>query len=1069
MNLAGEVIATRARSLQERLDTPVEGDAGSSVEVGVGSSVEDASDVMAEWRDRVADGDREAFLERLELSDRSVDECRRRLAADWPAETPLPEWIDHLEDILEHVLANGPGGPKRDPIAEDEVPFTHLLTAFVEYASDQVEWSLLPAGLSGRAVERFERWLLGQLRQLFAHTLFIEFKTYLATHDRELAFADDPEMPAEPRRYYDSFVEEFYRGELASFFVEYAVLARLLVTTIRQWIETVEEFGSRLAADWTALGETFGTDGELGALTDIDVLGDPHDGGRRVFALTFESGSKFLYKPRDVRIDVAYSAFLAWINDESDLPDLRPLTCLPRDRYGWVEWVRSDECASPDDITRYYRRAGMTICLLHALNFTDGHLENIVAAGDQPVVVDLETLMEPYLPEERRTTNRAMSEPFSETVLRTFVLPLYVPDDDVRDIGGLGESEGKTTGAVIRSFENVNTDVMDLEYDDTGSIEGSSLPRLDGERVKPEAHPEEIARGFEEMYRFLVDRREAILGEGGPLEAFEDAEVRTLYRSTKSYTRTLKPLTTPSYLRSGLEFDCKVEALAKPFAEGETEPEMWPIYGAERAALWRFDVPKFTVETTGTDLIHENGRLEDVYDATPLEQVRRRIERFDEASLKEQLRYLDLAYAPTKLSHPNPPRFSTEDTTEVEDVRTLSGERPREIYERIREHARRTDDGDLTWYIRQNRNGRGVFFHQILHDLYEGRAGVAVFGAALANVFDDPDYRAFAHEVASPLLDMLEEYDDGPVEQPFDDDRIGGGHGVGSFVYAFVKLGQLLDDDRYVHAGRRAASLITPERIEEDSNFDVVGGSAGAILALLALYDSVGDDAILNRAATAGDHLLSNRIEREGVGVWQTTTDTHVLTGFLHGVAGIAYALYKLADATGEARFREAALESIEYERAQFSPERNNWPDHREATDSDFVPYWCAGRSGIGLARLGMYEIADGPGIREEIDRALVGTDPRTLLTRDHICCGNFSHVEFLLRAGRTLDDERYRTRARRLASDVVQRADVAGQFTVPWQADGWYYPSFFRGESGIGYSLLRLAHPELPCVLLWE
>jgi lantibiotic modifying enzyme len=32
------------------------------------------------------------------------------------------------------------------------------------------------------------------------------------------------------------------------------------------------------------------------------------------------------------------------------------------------------------------------------------------------------------------------------------------------------------------------------------------------------------------------------------------------------------------------------------------------------------------------------------------------------------------------------------------------------------------------------------------------------------------------------------------------------------------------------------------------------------------------------------------------------------------------------------------------------------------------------------------------------------------------------------------------------------------------------YQPGFFQGMAGIGYALLRLAHPDLlPSVLLWE
>ena len=88
------------------------------------------------------------------------------------------------------------------------------------------------------------------------------------------------------------------------------------------------------------------------------------------------------------------------------------------------------------------------------------------------------------------------------------------------------------------------------------------------------------------------------------------------------------------------------------------------------------------------------------------------------------------------------------------------------------------------------------------------------------------------------------------------------------------------------------------------------------------------------------------------------------LAGFSHGVAGIAYALLELAVATGDERYRTAALAALDYERALFDAVHQNWPDLREtqtlktetnsAQGSVFVTAWCHGAPGIGLSRLAM-------------------------------------------------------------------------------------------------------------------
>ena len=59
---------------------------------------------------------------------------------------------------------------------------------------------------------------------------------------------------------------------------------------------------------------------------------------------------------------------------------------------------------------------------------------------------------------------------------------------------------------------------------------------------------------------------------------------------------------------------------------------------------------------------------------------------------------------------------------------------------------------------------------------------------------------------------------------------------------------------------------------------------------------------------------------------------------------------------------------------------------------------------------------------------------------------------------------------AHNTAATVVGRARHAGVYRLPGLAADALCPGLFSGLSGIGYQLLRLAHPaRVPSVLLWQ
>jgi lantibiotic modifying enzyme len=196
------------------------------------------------------------------------------------------------------------------------------------------------------------------------------------------------------------------------------------------------------------------------------------------------------------------------------------------------------------------------------------------------------------------------------------------------------------------------------------------------------------------------------------------------------------------------------------------------------------------------------------------------------------------------------------------------------------------------------------------------------------------------------------------------------------------------------------------------------------------------------------------------------------MTGFSHGAAGIAYALLKLYEATGESSFRDAAIEAEAYETSVFMPEVSNWPDFRQLPiekSCECRTAWCHGAAGIALSRLAALPILDTPQVRQDTSHGLRATRLAGTKGWDTACCGAMGRVETLVVAAKWMADPAYLQEARRMGSTILRRSQAPGSYSLKWKRSP-YLASFHQGMSGIGYEYLRLAAPDsLPSLLLWE
>src|SRR5690606_2222121 len=124
--------------------------------------------------------------------------------------------------------------------------------------------------------------------------------------------------------------------------------------------------------------------------------------------------------------DLAWGALTDWLARTGGCPELRRLGVIDRGTYGWVEFVGHAACRDTADVDAFYERLGVQIALLYVLEATDMHLENVIACGPHPVLVDLEALFHPRVPAGHPAGPLASTigwEAYQDSVMRIGLLP----------------------------------------------------------------------------------------------------------------------------------------------------------------------------------------------------------------------------------------------------------------------------------------------------------------------------------------------------------------------------------------------------------------------------------------------------------------------------------------------------------------------------------------------------------------------------------------------------------------------------------------------------------------------
>jgi type 2 lantibiotic biosynthesis protein LanM len=891
----------------------------------------------------------------------------------------------------------------------------------------------------GRLQKAAQREFRKSFNEIAARTLTLEL--HVAREQGALT-SDTPE--ARFREFCDHLQYPEYCLKIIE---EYPVLHRALCTEIAQLTEMTVSVCDALAHYWDAICHTFPVLSRAGKVVDISYnAGDKHARGHAVSVITFDTEDRLVYKPRSLSVDRIYNELVDYLNDHGLEVDLRTCTTLDCGDYGWVEYLEPASVTSEAEISRFYCRLGETLALIHDLAGSDFHCENIFAVGQYPILLDLECLFFRHLRDSAESGPSLLTMAARKILLATAMLPARpVGGVDGADFSGVSQIEGLEAPIADIGWSSTGTDEVRVERRRGKMRDMGNVPKLNGSSCHARDYEDEIVKGWRSAAALLDDLK-------------SDAQYMRLWQKLRElhyryvpvqswrYAKLLKESYHPNLLRDGLDRDALFDDLWRMTRPGAIKAA---LCRSARRDLWNNSIPYFEVVGNLDEAVDTSGVVisdPGTGDLDLVEVPRRDLNRdklHHEWVLRQSLRVDE------KRRRPN--LFRVDGTTDPvlplpQRCLVLAEQLGVQILDVAYREYGQMIFADVLELVDKGKKRHYVDLQQV--SVYDGLGGMLIFFAELSVHSSNPRFAAAVGELRKCL-------DQACNRMP--ESHVAGGafSGVASCLYTCAFSG----DTELASFLIRAIQV----QIAKDKSLDVIDGAAGIILAALAYYETSRDRAALDLAVRAGDHLVTSAQIAGDRMAWYTIDDKSALGGFAHGSAGIAAALFRLASVTDQGKYLSSAEQALCHDRGTFSAEVNNWRDLRSWAKSEDSVAWCYGAPGTALARLVQSKAGYHDGT---IDSELAIAFERISAyecSSDVLCHGTFGNIDVLNSMVERVPNESWAARRTSYVENTLARIAQTG-----CRFDGTAESlNLMLGYAGIGYALLRCAHPDrVPSIL---
>ena len=1069
VNLNPEDFYLQAASIDELLSDDFETVPGEK------SKTDTAALRLAAWCRQSSSGNWELFSKRLERDGLTIPLVLGRFSgARLQSGINMPDWVLNAIEIINHHQNT----KNRLVIDNLETPFFEVFNSIVALGKSKlVRTDSSSKYLSDTALLSIQKILYSQLSDLYTPYLYQEFQE----------FKKDKVVGNHTKYFYEQFIKNYQEERLLALWKKKPVFLRLTSTILSQWINCNKEFIERLSKDWEEIQTKFIASDHSKNLQLVEIesgISDLHNGGHSVYIAHLSNQQKILYKPKDCRLDFAWHDLIQKLNAINPPIDLRSAKIIQKNGYGWSEFIEDPSCSNLAQIERFFFRAGALLAMFHIFVGTDMHFENLLATSEYPVPIDLEMILQGTSPELQ--TDSPLKKSISlaahranNSVLNVGLLPSYIEtaDKKIANIGGLNS----TSGTQVRQIWNmVNTDQMFVEKKTFTRDAPLNIPSYKGKSANLGDFLEHFMAGFAEYMDFILKVRDQ-KGVGFFFDEFSELATRKVIKPTRFYHALIQRIKNPAQFDDGIIWSTELDFISR-FSDWNKKIDFyWPLLKAERKDLSELNIPIFFNHVKLQQVINPNGLVFQSDLEPGLPRAILRLKNFDSKELQWQNQLIKAStfsyvkYQQNLIKHDSTD-ISNDESMGFSDI--LNNE-VKTIASTLIDLAIADDKGvswiGIDWLGDSNTASRLV---PLGPTLYGGNSGIAIFLAAYGRHFKNPESCKYA---LLSLSGLRSDISDSNAQRFARSIGIGGASGLGSIIYSLTVIGELLEENQLINDAKIAARLISKELIAQDKSLDIIGGSAGAILCLLKLYQHTQENWILEKAVECGDYLLqTERMIVNGKRSWLSNGFSEKpLNGISHGASGFAYALSYLSKISSFDRFHEAARECLEYENANYDENYHNWPpaipnnlEGAPLRERLRTCQWCHGGVGVGLARIALASrgLFEKNLIERDIQRAIESSKNNSSNHLDSLCCGRMGNIEFLYEAGKYAKQPDLESNSADNLIDCIRTAHKHNSYNFnAGGGNGEFHLSLFRGIAGVGYTAMRRLNPGLPNILFFE
>lgn len=697
-------------------------------------------------------------------------------------------------------------------------------------------------------------------------------------------------------------------------FTQYKTLADELAELESRLAKTWRCFTLRLQSDHDALRQFFGFG--LGAtVSSLDLSkSDPHNGHQTVVQIEMSDGVRFLYKPRGLEIDEAWTSLLENTPTLDKIISARSMACVG---YGYQSYIESD----PQPVLNHEiaRASGQLLAVAWLLNSSDLHADNVVFSEGSVGLYDLETILTPVLSFVKSSESAWRENDVNAT--------LFISTD----VSGVSaQSQSSAVAALMRSTEE---DELFFQLNAKGEVRPrpKAHSKTDPRLVADPAYVDAMASSF---------RRTATNGNLRSaltefVTAIEHFPIRFVPRDTAEYYNMLLELNLPRFLRDpGLRsayFAERIETASR-FDSSCLSPNLAQLVEDEFAQTARGDIPMFRVSAGGRALYLSDGTGLPLFALSGADHAWDKLAFAGQSDVEEQTTLIMASLGRADL-----PRRPTQARASKTSVDMLA--------QRVLRTASVADGHRARWFS----VGSGIppaGSHAMFGELSGLKGSLGILRALQAYL---------SVNYGKPHLSCVQDFLDREAELfcfevAAGNDRASrniGLEGVAGDLLCASHLFQL-DPCRWRSMKPYCDALLDELllAVPHASNLDVMGGHAGVILALGQVVRLVPDLLTQCEQATS----ISATVLKTNIETDEKAFDD---IGFAHGWAG-AFAAASIAE---DLDLRHGLGSRLAETYDQFG----YWPDLRFARPQALNHSWCNGSVGVWRAQAAGADLVDRP------------------------------------------------------------------------------------------------------------